>query len=284
MYRRKTKNILTLKFEKKKFFIFCLLLILIFISVGTFLYFSKQDSKLKQSVANLQVKKDENFYRRSGGVLFKKMRQMISENKNLSDAQAIEFQKTSTAALSNYRKAKELNPKNYLNHLALAKICDFLIPYMEGIEKEAAENYLEVVKNMPNDYETTRSALRVFIILADNSFILGDKKTTESSLVIAKTMAQKFLQDDPTNLPGIYYSALIARREGDINFATSTLEHLKLILDKEPDLHFELAIAYFSVGNFPKAKTEFETASRLSSVYKKNSVMYLKMIEEKMSG
>lgn len=277
-------NIVVLKISRHKLFVILVVVLFFIISFSLFYFVEKQD-RLRQ-VALAQKKFEESqkndiYWRKLGDEIFIKLKKNVSLNKELTGAEAKNFQNDVGEALGYFKKARELNNYSYDNWLALAKFYDFLIPYVVGAENNAAESYLYIIKNFPIDFDVMRRAVRVLIINADKSYLLGKIAASNNSLKIASELSKNLSQNDPVNLYGKYYSALIARRQKDFNFATSTLEQIKPFLNKEPDLYFELGKAYLETRQFEKAKSNFEIASGMSDIYRKNSEIYLRLIQEK---
>ncbi len=282
--RNKKNNYIVLKISRRTIFI--VLAIIVFFIVSFFLYtFVHKQEKLKEiALANKiaqQGEKNDVYWRKLGDEKFVKMRKMVDTKKEISGEDGKIFQDDIGNALSYFKKAKELNPNNYDNLLSLAQFYDFLIPYVSGAEKDASSYYLLLIKKFPMNYDVMRKAVRVLIINSDKAAVLGDNESANNSLKLAAELSNNLSKNDPINLYGQYYGALIARRQNNFDLATSTLERIKPFLVNEPDLYFELGQSYLSVNKFEKARINFNVASSLSDVYKKNSEMYLRLIEEK---
>ena len=267
-------------------FYFLLGMILLFIISFSLFYFVQKEQKIQETIlANKmaeQAKKNDVYWRELGIKIFGDLKKMVAEKNQMTGIEAKEFQDDIGEGLSYLIKAKELNIKSYDNWLALARFYDFFIPYVAGFESDASEHYLYILKNFSADYDVKRHAVRVLIINSDKASQAGKNETSKSSLSIASELSKNLSQNDPVNLFGKYYEALIARRLKNYNFATSTLEQIKPFLNKEPDLYFELGMAYLETNQFEKAKINFETSSKMSDVYQKNCAIYLRMINEKM--
>lgn len=277
-------NLIVFKINRHKLYILLALILFFITSFGLF-YFVKKQERLKE-VALAQKKFEESkkndvYWRKLGDEIFVKLKKNVNSNRELTGEGAKNFQDGVGEALDYYKKAKELNSTDYDNWLALARFYDFLIPYVAGAENDAAESYLYIIKNFPVDFGVMRHAVRVLIINSDKSLLLGKVAASNNSLKIASELSKNLSQNDPVNLYGKYYSALIARRQKDFDFATSTLEKIKPFLDKEPDLYFELGKAYLETGQIDKGKSNFEIASGMSEIYRKNSEIYLRLIAEK---
>lgn len=284
--RLSRKKIIILKISRQNLYIILLAVICFLISFSLF-YFVKREQKLKESILAKkmaeQAKKDDVYWRKMGEQILVEMKKNVATNKDIVGDEAKKFQDNIGIGLGYLKKAKELNIKSYENWLVLARFYDFLIPYVSGSESDASENYLYIIKNFPVDYDVLRHAVRVLIINSDKSSQTGKIGISNSSLSIASELSKNLSQKDPVNLYGQYYGALIARRQKRYDVATSTLEQIKPFLNKEPDLYFELGIAYLETDQFEKAKINFETASKMSDVYQKNSAVYLRLIEEKLN-
>lgn len=280
------KKLIILKISRQNFYVILVAILLFFISFGLF-YFVKKEQKIKEAaLANQiaqQIKKDDVYWRKLGEQILKELKQNIASNKDLAGNEAKKFQDKIGEGLGYLKKAKELNIKSYDNWLASARFYDFLIPYVSGSESDASENYLYIIKNFPVNYDVLRHAVRVLIINSDKSLQVGKVGISNSSLSIASELSKNLSQKDPVNLYGKYYGALVDRRQKNYDLATSTLEQIKPFLNKEPDLYFELGIAYLETNQFEKAKINFESASKMSNVYRKNCAVYLRLIEEKLN-
>lgn len=275
------KKLIVFKIKRKNLYLVVFFVILFLLSSSAFYYNKKQDEKNSAYKISSEIKKDDKYWRQFGELVFDKIKKSINLNSQLTGETAKEFQNDVNVALGYFNKAKELNPDSYDNWLALAKFQDFLIPYVSGAQSDAVASYLHILKFFPNNNDVVRQAVRVLIIASDKASLLGSVGDANNSLLIAEQLSKNLSQSDPVNLYGQYYRALIARRQKNFNFATSTLEQIKPFLNKEPDLYFELGQAYLETNQLGKSKVNFEAAAAMSDIYKKNSEMFLRLIEEK---
>lgn len=279
----KNKNkLIVLRFKKQDVVLLISLIIFFVIIFGAYYFVKKQEKNIEEIKLNkltMIKSKDDVYWRKLGQTVFEKAKKTASETTFKGD-KVRDFQIDINLALSYFDKALELNQKSYDNHLALAEFYDFLIPYVSGSEKDSANHYVYLIKNFSLENNIKRQAVRILIINYDKAIIIGDNAQAKGSLKIAAELSKNLIQYDAINLYGKYFSALIARREKNFDLATTTLEMLKPFLNNEPDLYFELGQAYFQTNQFKQAKLNFEIAGRMSEVYKKNSAVYLRNIEE----
>jgi tetratricopeptide (TPR) repeat protein len=147
-------------------------------------------------------------------------------------------------AIEAFRKAKEIDPANYLPVLELA-----LLYNRTGRDEEARKTYEEVIKLQPDNVEALNN---LAYIKADNGVDLDQ----------ALAYAQRAQQKRPNDPNVIDTLALIYIHK---NLTDDSLRMLRDLVSKTPNnatFHLHLALALYQKGDRPEAKKELETALR----------------------
>jgi len=147
-------------------------------------------------------------------------------------------------AIEAFRKAKEIDPANYLPVLELA-----LLYNRTGRDEEARKTYEEVIKLQPDNVEALNN---LAYIKADNGVDLDQ----------ALAYAQRAQQKRPNDPNVIDTLALIYIHK---NLTDDSLRMLRDLVNKTPNnptFHLHLALALYQKGDRPEAKKELETALR----------------------
>jgi Flp pilus assembly protein TadD len=152
--------------------------------------------------------------------------------------------KDMNGAIEAFRKAKEIDPANYLPVLELA-----LLYNRTGRDEEARKTYEEVIKLQPDNVEALNN---LAYIKADNGVDLDQ----------ALAYAQRAQQKRPNDPNVIDTLALIYIHK---NLTDDSLRMLRDLVSKTPNnatFHLHLALALYQKGDRPEAKKELETALR----------------------
>ncbi len=147
-------------------------------------------------------------------------------------------------AIEAFKKAKEIDPSNYLPVLELA-----LMYNRVGRDEEARKTYEEVIKLQPDNVEALNN---LAYIKADNGVDLDQ----------ALAYAQRAQQKRPNDPNVIDTLALIYIHK---NLTDDSLRMLRDLVSKTPSnptFHLHLALALYQKGDRPEAKKELETALR----------------------
>jgi tetratricopeptide (TPR) repeat protein len=147
-------------------------------------------------------------------------------------------------AIDSFKKAKEVDPNNYLPVLELG-----LLYNRAGRDEEARKAYEEVIKLQPDNVEALNN---LAYLKADNGVDLDQ----------ALAYAQRAQQKRPNDPNVIDTLALIYMRK---NLTDDSLRMLRDLVNKtpgNPTFHLHLALALYQKGDRPEAKKELETALR----------------------
>jgi tetratricopeptide (TPR) repeat protein len=147
-------------------------------------------------------------------------------------------------AVEAFKKAKELDPTNYLPVLELA-----LLYNHAGRDEEARKTYEQVIKLQPDNVEALNN---LAYLKADDGVDLDQ----------ALAYAQRAQQKRPNDPNVIDTLALIYIRK---NLTDDSVRMLRDLVSKTPGnatFHLHLALALYQKGDRPEAKKELETAMR----------------------
>jgi tetratricopeptide (TPR) repeat protein len=143
-----------------------------------------------------------------------------------------------------FKKAKELDPTNYLPVLELA-----LLYNRAGRDEEARKTYEEVIKLQPDNVEALNN---LAYLKADDGVDLDQ----------ALAYAQRAQQKRPNDPNVIDTLALIYIRK---NLTDDSVRMLRDLVSKKPEnptFHLHLALALYQKGDRPEAKKELQSALR----------------------
>lgn len=174
---------------------------------------------------------------------------LIDKNPKVSElyvrmGEAKENGNDTNGAIEAFKKAKEIDPSNYLPVLELA-----LLYNRSGRDEEARKTYEEVIKLQPDNVEALNN---LAYIKADNGVDLDQ----------ALAYAQRAQQKRPNDPNVIDTLALIYIHK---NLTDDSLRMLRDLVSKtpaNPTFHLHLALALYQKGDRPQAKKELETALR----------------------
>jgi tetratricopeptide (TPR) repeat protein len=174
---------------------------------------------------------------------------LIDKNPKISElyvrmGEAKENGNDPNGAIEAFKKAKEIDPSNYLPVLELA-----LLYNRSGRDEEARKTYEEVIKLQPDNVEALNN---LAYIKADNGVDLDQ----------ALAYAQRAQQKRPNDPNVIDTLALIYIHK---NLTDDSLRMLRDLVSKtpaNPTFHLHLALALYQKGDRPEAKKELETALR----------------------
>ena len=147
-------------------------------------------------------------------------------------------------AIEAFKKAREIEPTNYLPVLELA-----LLYNRAGRDEDARKTYEEVIKLQPDNVEALNN---LAYIKADSGIDLDQ----------ALAYAQRAQQKRPNDPNVVDTLALIYIRK---NLTDDSVRMLRELVSKNPDnpiFHLHLALALYQKGDRPEAKKELETALR----------------------
>ena len=147
-------------------------------------------------------------------------------------------------AIDAFKKAKEIDPANYLPVLELALLYNRM-----GRDEEARKTYEDVIKLQPDNVEALNN---LAYLKADNGIDLDQ----------ALAYAQRAQQKRPNDPNVVDTLALIYIRK---NLTDDSLRMLRELVTKNPDnpvFHLHLALALYQKGDRPEAKKELESALR----------------------
>jgi tetratricopeptide (TPR) repeat protein len=147
-------------------------------------------------------------------------------------------------AIEAFKKAKQIDPTNYLPVLELA-----LVYNRAGRDEEARKTYEEVIKLQPDNVEALNN---LAYLKADDGVDLDQ----------ALAYAQRAQQKRPNDPNVIDTLALIYIRK---NLTDDSVRMLRDLVSKKPEnatFHLHLALALYQKGERPEAKKELQTALR----------------------
>jgi len=164
---------------------------------------------------------------------------------------AIDPQTADAAAISELEKALKENPRD---PVALERMGG--LQEREGTFGKAADTYESALKANPSDAALTIKLAQLY------ASRLND---TQKALTFAKSAHD--LAPDDANV-----SALLGRlvyQSGDFKWAANLLEESARKMSADPQVAFDLAWAYYSIGRVPESQSQMQMASRAGSGFTK---------------
>ena len=174
---------------------------------------------------------------------------LIDKNPKVSDlyvrlGEAKVNAKDQNGAIEAFKKAKDVDPNNYLPVLELA-----LLYNRAGRDDDARRTYEEVIKLQPDNVEA----------LNNLAYLKADSGTDLDQALAYAQRAQQKRPNDPNVIDTL---ALIYIRK---NLTDDSVRMLRDLVSKNPDnpvFHLHLAQALYQKGDRPEAKKELENALR----------------------
>ena len=147
-------------------------------------------------------------------------------------------------AIEAFKKAKEIEPTNYLPVLELA-----LVYNRAGRDEEARKTYAEVIKLQPDNVEA----------LNNLAYLKADEGVDLDQALAYAQRAQQKRPNDPNVIDTL---ALIYIRKNLTDDSVRMLRDLVSKTPGNPTFHLHLALALYQKGDRPEAKKELQTALR----------------------
>jgi len=196
-----------------------------------------------------------------------------------------EFQQVLANSIENARKATQVNPSNYQNWAALARVYAALVPApfkVPGAYENAKQTYEEALKTNPHSpvlylllarLEVSHSdlkAARVYVNTAiaekpnyaEGHLLLSQIEVTEGNLAKAIPSLETALLLSPNN-PGLYFQlGLLKYNENDLSGAAGAFENAVKLVPDYANAKYFLGISYAKLGKNADAVGQFEDLAK----------------------
>lgn len=195
------------------------------------------------------------YHRNLSDLNILKLRKFISEQK-IADKESIsKLQEIIVSASASARRSIELNNKNYLNHIALGKVGEAVVPLkvVEGSYELALDSYNKSLSLYPGNPMTYLNMARLEI--ANNNI---DK---------AKEFLNQALSRKNNFTAALYLLSQIEASQGNLKNAVERSEQAYLLAPDDLGILFQLGFLKFTSGDYKGSVSALEKAVSISNQY-----------------
>jgi tetratricopeptide (TPR) repeat protein len=224
------------------------------------------------------------FYRNLSAINLTRINSILSQKGVSQDTIKAEFQSESRFAVANALHARDLDPTNYQNWVALANAYATLVPFgVQDAYGEAKKAYDEALKLDPKspqlllaraqlDLQNNKDDAKAYIAKAlalksdytDAIFTLSQIQADEGNLSNAIASAEVASVLSPNDI-GIYFQLGFLRyKNHDWNGAISALERAVELSPSYSNARYFLGLSYAKVGRTSDAIEEFQNIQTLN--------------------
>jgi len=201
-----------------------------------------------------------------------------------------EFSRNVGAAIETARQSVQVNPRNSLNWLGLARVYESIILLVPGAAEQAFLAYDEAIKLEPNNPLIYSGLGRAHLAAADRYTREGtskelkekrDKEYSEAIINFDRALGMK-----PDYAPAHFSLVQVFDRQGKTEEAIARADKLRVavLADRDPNndvgILFQLGLLHYQVDRLSKAREMFEGAVELSSDYS-NARYFLGIIHDR---
>lgn len=179
-----------------------------------------------------------------------------------------QFQGVLANTVSGAKKAIELDPSNYENHLSLASL--YAMVYQYGVKDAygfSLSSYQTALQFNPQNPGIDLSMARLEILAKNN-----DKARNYISSAISKK---------PNYTEAVFLLSQLESSEGNVKAAIQSAESATLLSPNDPTAFFQLGLLKFDNKDYKGSVTAFERAVALNNVYA-NAKYFLGLSYEKI--
>ncbi len=211
------------------------------------------EEQFKKAVA---ADEEDTYYRFLSELTLIKINNLLGQNTsavNLEKAQQELLQLFGQAKLY-AETAKNINPTNYQNWLALGRVYEALVPLkVEGAYAEAVKAYDEALLLNPTSPEINLTKARLEVANGNNKG--------------ARDFIRTALAAKPNYTEAVFFLSQIEVAEGNIKEAISSVEASIFLSPTEPVLYFQLGLLKYNTSDYKGAIEALEQAVRLNGSY-----------------
>ena len=239
------------------------------------------------SAVDLDMNKDLYYRNRSLAFFAMANKRIAEKGKDFNAEDAAYVSELIKEALRDANTAKELNPNDVDNQMALVRVYESLLPTMEGAGDKAVEFANEAVKDDPNNPAVYQKLATIYVTMADLESLKNksaDKKElpekAKEYLVSAKKNVDKAIDLKSDFLPARLLLVGIFDREGNSDEATKAMIESRKTFPNRPDLAFQLGLLYLRNDKLDEAGGQFVQAVKLDPNYA-NAHYFLGLVLDK---
>lgn len=203
-------------------------------------------------VRALNLSENDIYYRAFSELQLVKLNRLLRQQSDLEQLAQSELQGSLDVALIAARRAVEIYPNNYLNHIALAKIYTQILP-VDGAVDGARQAFLGA-----HDAHPTNPT--IFLDLARIEFSQGDTEAARAYIDEAFKIKSNYTA-------AAFLAAQIDIETGNTEAAIGQLEQAVAVSPNDPLVYFQLGLLKYTEENFVGAREAFERALLLNNSY-----------------
>ncbi|MDO8573011.1 MAG: tetratricopeptide repeat protein [bacterium] len=193
------------------------------------------------------------YYRNLSAANIVHLKGILSQEGVSQDTIKTQFQSESRYVIANALRARDLDPTNYQNWVALGNAYETLAPFgVEGAHEEAKKAYDKAITLNPKSPALLLARARIDL----------DKNKEESKKYIAQALA---LKSDYTD--AIFVLSQIQADEGNLKSAIASTEVASVISPNSIGVFFQLGFLRYKNRDWQGAISAFERALELSPLY-----------------
>lgn len=220
-------------------------------------------AKAERSIEDaLRLSKLDLYYRDASTIKIAKARQLLASQ---DPKVAQEFTQVATSILEYATRARDTNPTNYVNHLAVARAYAALAPVLG--EEQRARSYELAQKSYADAQALKPSTPTIALEEAQMNIALGNVAAAKEK--IGEALAKK---SDYTD--AIFLYSQIQESEGKIKDAIISVEAASLLAPQDIGIFFQLGLLKYKDGDYRGAVAAFGRAVDLNPYYA-NAKYYL---------
>ena len=196
----------------------------------------------------------DQYFRSLAEVGILRMKQVLSQKDLSEEILRSKFQNILGASIQNAQRATELNPKDPLNWMELARVYESVVPFgISGAKDFAIRAYEKAAEVSPLDPTPYLGMARAAMAANDTD---GARKYIKSALKIKSDFAA-----------ALFMLSQIEAKEGNLKKAIQRAEQTVFIVPNDIGALFQLGILNYQDGNYSRAQAAFERIISLNPGY-----------------
>jgi len=157
-------------------------------------------------------------------------------------------------ALRAAEKAVEFDTTNYLNHAALGRVYEAVVPLrVEGAYANASASYQEALRRNPHNPA-------LYLALARLEAVNGDSKKAREFLAKAREEKENYTE-------AAFFLSQLEAAEGNVKEAIKEAAAASILSPGDPVVHFQLGLLKYNAGDYRGAAQALERAVQNNSSY-----------------
>lgn len=205
------------------------------------------------SAANSQSEQDV-YYRGLSEVNLLRVAEVVRKTGESPEALRNQFATYFSSAVSSAQKAVAINPKSYLNHLALAKVYETVVPLkIPGAYEKAVESYDNAKKLNPQSPAILLSQAKLELANGSRS---KTRELAKQSLVLKENYTE-----------ALFFLSQLDADDGQIKSAIKNAEQAAFLAPDDVGVFFQLGLLKYMNKDYVGAVPALERAVQLNLAY-----------------